>query len=136
MTLSAALKARLLAGATIAAITQGRVGRGKQLQAVPAITLQIIADPRPQHFKGFQRVRPTSVQIDVWAADEATAEVLREHVIAVLVPADASTDVRFQRAMITNIRSGAESQQAAPGQRIRAELHRESIDFIFTHNGT
>lgn len=102
--------------------------------ALPAMTLQTVSDPRPQHLKGFHSTRPTSVQLDVWAADPATAIRLRERAIAVLVTPARVDGVQFQRAMITNVRPAFENEEAGTDQQPRGELYRESIDFTFTHD--
>jgi hypothetical protein len=136
VTFESALLARLLGDVAIKAATGSRVEFGRTFIALPAISLQIISDPRPQHLKGFHSSRPTDVQIDIWAKNVETGAPLRELVIGLLVQAAESDGVRFQRAMITNVRAGAEQQQAGPVpvQRIRAEVHRTSIDITFTHN--
>jgi hypothetical protein len=116
----------------------GRIGWDRSIEGEPAITNQIIADPRPQHYKGFQATRGTSVQVDVWARDPSAARRIREMVIAALTPAATVTigaaTIAFQRAVITNVRGGAEPQQGATSQRARTDMFRESIDFLFLHN--
>ena len=136
MTFESALLARLNGDPEIHSATAGRIEFGRTFTALPAISLQIISDPRPQHFKGFHGTRPTGVQVDIWAKTVETGSPLREQVIALLVTAAQSEGVQFQRAMITNVRGGAEQQQSgpAPVQRIRGELHRTSIDITFTHD--
>jgi hypothetical protein len=114
------------------AATGGAIEWSARLRGLPAITLQVIADPRRQHFKGFQ-LRTTTVQVDVWAIDAGTAEDLREMCIAVLVPATTIGPVKFQRGQIAGLRSGPEPEQGGTMPQ-RDELFRESIDFIFTHN--
>ena len=136
MTFETALLARLNDDRDIHSATGGRIEVGRTFTALPAISLQIISDPRPQHFKGFHGTRSTDVQIDIWAKTVETGGPLREQVIALLVAAANSEGVQFQRAMISNVRGGAEQQQSgpAPVQRIRSELHRTSIDITFTHD--
>ncbi|MCM3679476.1 DUF3168 domain-containing protein [Sphingomonas paucimobilis] len=134
MTLEDAIETRLLASDDLTAHIAARVGWTRRLAGIPAITLQVISDPRPQHFKGFQPTRPTLVQLDVWSADPREAAAIRDLCIAVLAPADTVEDVRFQRAMITSIRSGAEPDRSGDSQSYAGELHRESIDFSFLHN--
>jgi hypothetical protein len=136
VTFESALLARLLGDEVISLATGGRVEFGRTFTALPAISLQIISDPRPQHLKGFHSIRATDVQVDIWAKTVETGAPLREQVIAILVAAAASDGVQFQRAMITNVRAGAEQQQSGPPpvQRIRAEVHRTSIDITFTHD--
>ena len=104
-------------------------------QALPAYTLQIISDPRPQHYKGFQGVRPTRVQVDCWGATFADAIALRDIAIAVLTPADEVAGVRFDRASVPLVRPGFDGDGTATDGQPRGELYREIIDFIFLHNG-
>lgn len=134
MSMKNALERRLLDTRAIADRVGARVGWSRRLEGLPAITMQVIADPRPQHLKGFQRTRATQVQLDVWAASEDQAEEIRELCIEHLTPAALIDGIKFQRAMIDNVRSGAEPEQSGQPQRSRGELFRESIDFTFTHN--
>ena len=135
MTLETALSARLLNDATFAQDVGSRVDWMRRPgRSLPAVTFQIVSDPRPQHMSGFQRVRQTRVQADVWAARPGDAVDLRERVIAIMVPAATSEDVRFQRAMIPNVRPGFDGDDTASDAQPQGELYRESIDFIFTHN--
>ncbi len=133
MGLEAAISARLLADAAYSAAMGGRIDWMRRPgKTLPATTLQIISDPRRQHMKGFQ-TRQTRVQHDIWAATPREAAELREAAIRILTPAGESAGVRFQRAMIPNVRPGMEQEGATDGQP-QGELYRESIDFIFTHN--
>lgn len=134
MSLEAALISRVLGVPGIAAKVGNRVKWSLRLAGLPAITMQTVADPRPQHYKGFQSSRPTNVQVDVWSGSEEEAAALRELLIVHLTPAATVGTVRFQRAMVLNVRGGAEPEQSVQGQRPRSELYRESIDFTFTHN--
>jgi hypothetical protein len=139
VTLEEAIEQRQRDDQAINEAVGGRIGWDRSLEGEPAITNQIIADPRPQHMKGFQAFRPTTVQVDVWGRDAGVVRTLREHLIKVLIlPAQVGTDqtgiVRFQRAMIGNIRSSPEVQQGQTAQRARTEMFRESIDFIFNHD--
>jgi hypothetical protein len=137
MSFETALSARLLADADVLGATGGRVDWMRRPgRALPAVTLQIVSDPRPQHMTGFERVRATQVQIDVWAARPGEAGVLRDRIIAVLAPGAVSEGVRFQRAMVPNVRPGFETDEAGSDAQPAGELYRESIDFIFTHNAT
>lgn len=133
MALEIALSARLLGNAAYAAAMGGRVDWMRRPgSALPATTLQIISDPRPQHMKGFQ-TRQTRVQLDIWSASPKQAAELREMAIVILTPSSEIEGVHFQRAMIANVRPGMDQEGATEGQP-QGELYRESIDFIFTHN--
>lgn len=135
MTFETALVRRLLDAATVAEPTSSRVDWMRRPNgSLPAITLQTISDPRPQHFKGFQSTRSTRVQVDVWAARPGDAVHLRNAVIATLTPGDLVDGVTFQRAMIADVRPGFETDEAASEGQPAGELYREIIDIIFTHN--
>lgn len=138
MTLEDAIEARQRGSALINELVAGRIGWDTSLEGEPAITNQIIADPRPQHYKGFQTLRGTAVQVDVWARDAVVARKIREMLIKVLTPSAVvgaeSGTVRFQRASITDVRGGGEPQRGQTVQRSRTELFRESIDFLFIHD--
>lgn len=133
MTLEAALEKRIRTNPLLAN-RAASIGWSARLAGLPAIRLQVIADPRPQTMKGFQRARPTMVQIDVYAKDRAEAIAIRELCIAHLTPAAMVDEVRFQRATVDNVRPGSEPEQSGDPQRYRGELARESIDFTFMHN--
>ena len=140
MTLEDAIETRQREDAGIMQAVGGRIGWDTSLDGEPAITNQIISDPRPQHYKGFHTTRGTAVQIDVWARDVAVGRAIREALIVALTPATTVTatdgsSVRFQRATVSDVRSGGEPQRGQTAQRPRGELHRESIDFLFIHNG-
>lgn len=133
MGLETALSARLMDDADYRGAMSGRIDWMRRPgRILPATTLQIISDPRPQHMKGFQ-TRQTRVQLDIWSASPKQAAELREHAIAILTPSTRIDGVHFQRALIANVRPGMDQEGATEGQP-QGELYRESIDFIFTHN--
>lgn len=133
MTLEAALEARLAAAPALRDRFQS-VGWSLRLQGLPALVLQIVADPRPQHMKGFQRTRSTQVQADIYAETSTEAAELRELCIVHLVPAAKVGSVSFARATVDNVRHGSEPEQSGERQRYRGDLSCESIDFTFLHN--
>jgi hypothetical protein len=136
MSFEAALAKRLLDDNAAKARAGTRVDwmrrPGRELDAY---TLQIISDVRPQHYKGFQGVRTTRVQLDCWSATFAGAIALRDIAIAVLTPAAQVDDVRFDRAAVPSVRPGFDGDSTASEEQPRGELYREIIDFIFLHNG-
>ncbi|WP_294195865.1 hypothetical protein [uncultured Sphingomonas sp.] len=132
MTLEAALTARASADAQLVDAIGVAGGWTRRLANLPEITFQIVADPRAEHFKGFQP-RETTVQVDVWAETAVEAAALRDRCLAAFVPAIVIEGVRFRRARIANVRGGAEAEQSGEPQRFRNEIARESIDIIFTH---
>lgn len=133
MTLEAALEVRIDETPALRDRFQS-VGWSLRLQGLPALVLQIVADPRPQHMKGFQRTRATQVQADIYAETAAEAIELRELCITHLVPASRVGAVSFARASVDNVRQGSEPQQSGERQRYRGDLSRQSIDFTFNHN--
>jgi len=135
MRFSDAVKARLTGDAVIRRAA-GMIDWTLILTALPAITLQIVFDSRPQHLKGFVSVRPTTVQVDVWADDAATAEGLRDLCIALLVQSAIVDDVQFQRATIDRVAGGPEREQPGAPQRQRGQMFRYSFDITFNHNAS
>ncbi len=133
MKFSDAVKARLIGDAVIRRAA-GMIDWTLILTALPAITLQIVADSRPQHQKGFLKVRPTTVQVDVWAEDAATAEDLRDLCIELLVQSATLDNVQFQRATIGQVTGGPEREQPGAPQRQRGQMFRYSFDITFNHN--
>lgn len=135
MSFESGLEARLRANPVILQQTAGRIGWSKRFPALPGISLQKVSDARPQHMKGPQPVRPTGVQIDIWASTPAAAAQLRELVIGSISGSALVDGVQFQRGLISNVRAGPERQQGPATQRIGAEIYNESIDVTLWHNG-
>lgn len=98
----AALRARLIAAAPLTALVGQRVYWVDRPQgsALPAVTLQTVADARNQHLKGFDSIQPARVQIDIWALNYATARSVAEAVLAAAIPAATQGGVKFARAMV------------------------------------
>ncbi len=136
MSFETALAKRLLESALATAKVGTRIDWDRRWgRALPAYTLNISGDPRPQHMKGFQRVRPTRVVVECWAANKADAIMLRDVAIGVLTPAAKVGDVQFQRAQVPLVRSVFDGASTASEGQPQGETYREIIDFIFTHNG-
>lgn len=123
-----AFKARLLADSDIRAKVNTRVDWGDRPQAkgLPAITLETISDPRPQHMAGVQELRSTFVQVDVWSLDKLEARDLRELVIAASLPAGTVGATRFGRSFVENTHSSWEKTD-------NAIVYRERIDLTVWH---
>lgn len=134
MTLEEALTARIAADKDLRSVLAEEGGWSMRLVGTPGLTLQIAADPRPQHMKGLQRVRQTTVQADAWGTTKDEAVKLRERLIVLLCPPALVAGVQFQRAQIASVRTLSVPEQSGERQRYRGHLARESIDFIFTHN--
>lgn len=125
MDMQKALRARLLAASPVNVLVAQRVDwvDRPQASALPAITLQTISDSRPQHLKGFQALRDTRVQVDCWGATYQQVSVLREAVIAALVPENTGNGIRFDRTLVDGVRD--------LGERTDIQfIHRTSIDLI------
>lgn len=136
MSFELALAKRMLDDETIKGLVGTRVDWMRRPgRDLPACTLQIVSDARPQHFKGFQAVRQTRVQVDCWAATFAGAIALRDAAIAALTPAATIANVRFDRANVASVRPGFDGDGTASEGQPQGELYREIIDFIFLHNG-
>jgi hypothetical protein len=97
--------------------------------ALPALVLQVISDPRPQHLKGFNARRQSRVQVSCLAADRATVRGLREAAIAALVAAGDFYGVRFGRALIPNL--GDRGGDAPSGTGF---VHRDLVDLLIWHD--
>lgn len=134
MTIEEALTARITEDEHFAGMLAEDGGWSRRLRSLPALTLQIITDARPQHMTGMMRVRPTMIQIDAWAerADEVAA--VRDALIDFFIPARRVGTVQFQRAQVTGVRTGTDFERGTEPDRYRDALMRASIDFIFTHN--
>jgi hypothetical protein len=123
-----ALRARLIAAASVTALVAQRVYwvDRPQASALPAITLQTISEARPQHLKGFDGLSASRVQIDCWAPSHIGSTQLADAVIAAVVPENTANGIHFDRAFIDSIRD--------LGERVETQfIHRASIDLIFHH---
>lgn len=128
MDMQGALRARLIAAAPVNALVAGRVYWVDRPQgsAMPAITLQVISDERPQDMEGFVSARATTVQVDCWATSYAAKTQLAEAVIASIVPAQTSNGIKFLRSFVDSVRD--------LGERVETTFyHRTSIDLIVWH---
>lgn len=122
MDMQGALRARITGASTTAGTRVYWVDR-PQAAALPAVTLQIISDLRPQHLKGFRSIRDTRVQIDCWAATYAAVTALKEAVLAAVVPENTANGIRFDRAIIDGERD--------LGERTETQfIHRASVDLV------
>jgi hypothetical protein len=136
MSFETALAKRLLDSAPAKAKVGTRIDWDRRWgRELPAYTLSTSGDPRPQHMKGFQRVRPTRVVVECWGATKADAIALRDIAIAVLTPAAKVSEIQFQRAQVPLVRSVFDGTGTASDGQPQGETYREIIDFIFTHNG-
>lgn len=98
----AALRARLVAASPVTTLVGQRVYWVERPQGslLPAITLLTIGDTREQHLKGFDTLQGARVQVDIWAANFASARAVTEAMLAAIVPAETSNGITFSRAMV------------------------------------
>lgn len=124
----AALRARLIAAAPVAALVGQRIYwvQRPQAAALPAITLQTISDDRPQHMKGLQELRASRVQLDVWAETYGSTRQVSEAAIAALLPEQTGNGIRFERTFVAAVRDSGE-------QTGTTFVHRTTIDLIIHH---
>lgn len=123
-----ALRTRLLTDAAVAAIAGNRISwiERPQRSAYPAVVLQIISAPRPQHMGGLTTFRRSRVQLDCFATTAKQAVELCEAVIAAITPADASGSTEFLRGFINDVRDLGEETEGG-------FVHRRSIDAYLWH---
>lgn len=124
-----ALRSRLLAAAPVAALVGQRVTWVSRPQgsALPAISLLVIAGERPQHLKGFDALRATTVQVDCWASAYGQARALVEAAIAAVVQPGTYYGVRFGRAGVSEPRDLGETTSDG-------FIHRQSVDLTIWHH--
>lgn len=126
MDMQQALLARLVtADAAVADLAADRVYwvQRPQSSALPAVTLQVISDPRPQHLEGFDDLRETRVQVDAWAATYGEVQALSEAAIAALVPERTSNGIIFNRAIVDSVRDLSEPTETL-------FIYRKQIDLL------
>lgn len=125
------VRARLLADDTVTAIAATRIYwvERPQKTALPAITLQTVSDPRPEHLKGPEGARGTRIQCDCWAESYGSALSLARAVIAALRPPATVSDKKFGNARVEGQRDLGESVTDG------TFIHRQSMDFIIWHVG-
>ena len=130
MNFEPALAKRLLNDPAVAAKVGTRIDWDRLTQGAPldAIVLETVADVRPQHFGGFQKVRGTPVLIHCWSKTKAGAVALRNAVLAAVVPAALVDGVRFQRAQ--DVGATPTYERTATDER-----YREIIQITLWHNG-
>jgi hypothetical protein len=120
MDMQGALRSRITGAATTAGTRVYWVDR-PQAAALPAVTLQIVSDPRPQHLKGFNPLRRTLVQIDCWASSYGAGAALKDAVLAAVVPEATGNGIRFDRAIVESSDDGGEKAG-------EVFVHRQRID--------
>lgn len=128
--MQSALRSRLLANATVIALTSTRIDWDARPQGntLPAITLETAFDERDQHFGGNQVTLQPRVRVHCWALKPADAHNLAEAVISCLVPAADQDGVRFLRSFATRL--GGTSETTDSGTPL---IYRQIVDLKINH---
>lgn len=122
------LRTRLKNDATVSGIVGTRIDwvERPQAKALPAMTLQTISDPRPQHMGGDQATRQTLIQMDSWAESYKAARDLANAGIACLESGADVSSVRFLRSFVDGDRDLSERTDTQT-------IYRVSVDLRITH---
>ncbi|KKW93872.1 tail completion protein gp17 [Sphingobium chungbukense] len=129
---------RLLTDPAVSCIVDQRVNWGLRPQGelLPAVTLQVVSDPRPVHLKGFDGARATRLQCDCWAETMMQALALARAVIAVLKNPATVSGKKFGNALVDGQRDLGETVgSGGDAQSSGTFIHRQSVDFIVWHRG-
>lgn len=123
--MQAALRARLISDAGVAALVGQRIYwiQAPQSADIPRITLNRISDDRQQTYSGFQPLRSTLVQCDIWAETYAKALLIEQAIISELAAPETSNGIVFSRPQIDASRDGFERTDTQ-------EIYRISLDLI------
>ena len=128
MDMQGALRARLLATGPLATLVARRIEwlSRPQAGALPAVTLTVISDERPDTFGGFAALRATRVQVDCWAADYAKAKAVADAVVDAVATPAVHEGIKFSRPTIEGPRDGIDQTEPAP-------IVRATLDLIVWH---
>lgn len=129
---------RLLNSASVTDIVGRRVNWGERPQGepLPALTLQVVSDPRPSHLKGLDGARSTRVQADCWAETLLQALALARAVIATLQPPAAVDGKKFGNARVDGQRDLGETVGSGNASLSSGTyIHRQSVDLLIRHVG-
>lgn len=129
---------RLLHDAAVTAIAQARVNWmvRPQSEALPAVTLQVVSDPRTSHLKGEDDARFTRLQADCWAETYLGAVDLAFAVIRAMEQPATVQGKRFGQAQVEGPRDLGETVgSGGDAQSSGTFIHRQSVDFIIWHVG-
>lgn len=118
------LRSRLLADGTVAALVGTRVDWSVRPQAslLPAITLQMISEPRPATMAGTMNTREARVQVDVWGKTYSDARLGARAVISALEPEATVGPVRFLRSFVDGDRDMPEDTELGVVFRVSVDL--------------
>lgn len=125
---AAALRARLIADATVAGVVGTRVHWTlvPQDSALPYIRLQTVSDLRPSDLEGYDGTRETRVQADCFATRHAAARTLAEAVIAAAIAPFTQDGVAFGRIE-------AEGPRDLGDDTPQGYIHQSSLDLLIWH---
>lgn len=125
MTFEGALRARLLAMASIAAAVGTRVYLVNREQGapIPDITLTPIFPSRDRHMKGFQSLQFVRVQVDPRATTYLAAKAIAEQIIAEMAMPETSNGIYFRGA---EVRGPRPTIEPVPN----GVVHRHGFDLI------
>lgn len=129
---------RLLQDAGVSAIVGQKVNwvNRPQKDALPAITLQVVSDPRPQNLKGDDGARWTRMQIDCWADTYLAAIGAAKAAIAVLAQPVTLNGKKFGNSIVQSQRDLGESFRSGVGEGAgQTFIHRRSVDLLIRHVG-
>lgn len=128
--LGSALHERLTDAAAVSALVSTRVYPVivPQDAPLPYIRYQIVADPRPEHMKGYNGTRQTRVQLDCFAPTYGAARELSKAVIDALAEAADYGGVHFGRGK-------AEGPRDLGEDTAKGFIHRASLDVMLEHDG-
>ena len=130
--------ARLLDSAPVTAIVDRRINWGirPQGEPLPAVTLQVVSDPRPAHLKGYDGARRTRLQTDCWAETLAQALALAAAVISTLKEPVTVGDKKFGNALVDAQRDLGETVGGGTGSQSSGTfIHRQSVELSIWHVG-
>jgi len=123
-----ALRSRLLDDTDVAGEVSTKVAWGLAPQGwqPPFVVLTLVSDVRDQHFKGFQALRASRVQVDCYALDRAGTVTLREYALTAIADGGTFDGIRFDRIADVSVRDlGANTDTGF--------VHRDSIDALIWH---
>lgn len=121
---------RLLEDEAVAQLIGERVDwtRRPQADGYPAIVLQTISDPRPDHFMGADGFRQTRLQLDAYSTESAAdaTRIAEAAIDALREPVDDASGIRFDRAGVDGPTDGGD-------QLDDVYVHWARVDFLLWH---
>ena len=125
-----AVVGRLTADQAVAQLVGDRVDwtRRPQDDGYPAIVLQTISDPRPDHFTGAQGFRPSRLQLDAYSTESAgeATRIAEAAIDALRPPDDNAFGIRFDRAGVDGPTDGGDQLDTV-------YVYWARVDFLLWH---